>query len=136
MGSIANNEEEKVSARLEGEALAGLLKFIEDHRRRRCTDEDGFEAFEREVRKRFNEAEREFMGEALGKQDVMLPEIVIDGIRHRRVISGMGAYMTAAGPVSELRHRYRAVGTNGQSECPLELRAGLSKVFSRPWRHA
>ncbi len=73
MGSVVKNEEEKVSATLEGEALAGLLKFIEDHRHRRCTDEDGFEAFEREVRKRFNEAEREFMGEALGRLDVMRP---------------------------------------------------------------
>ena len=132
MGSVAKNEEEKVSAALEGKALAGLLKFIEEHQRRHCTDEDDFEAFEREVRKRFNEAEREFMGEALARLDVMLPEILIGGIRHRQVVSGIGEYMTAAGPVSVMRHRYRAVGTNGQSECPLELRAGMVEGFFTP----
>lgn len=94
--------------------------------------EGGFEAFEREVRRRFNEAEREFLGEELGRLDVTLPEVVIDGMVHRPVVSGVGKYMTAAGPVEVLRHRYRAVGTNGESECPLELRAGIVEGFFTP----
>lgn len=132
MAIVAKISEEQGSARIGGQALAGLLKFIEAHRRGGCTAEDGFEAFEREVRKRFSEAEREFIGEELAHLDVTLPEVVIDGVRHRRVISGLGEYMTAAGPVSVLRHRYRAVGTNGQSECPLELRAGIVEGFFTP----
>jgi len=132
MGSVAKFSEEKASAGTGGQALAGLLKFIEERRRGGCRDEDGFEAFEREVRKRFSEAEREFIGEALERLDVTRPEVVIDGVRHRRVTSGPGEYMTAAGLVTVVRHRYRAVGTNGESECPLELRAGIVEGFFTP----
>jgi hypothetical protein len=132
MRSVAKFSEMKAGAGTGGQALAGLLKFMDERRRSGCVEEGGFEAFEREVRKRFSEAEREFVGEELARLDVTLPEVVIDGVRHRRVISGSGEYMTAAGPVSVLRHRYRAVGTNGQSECPLELRAGLVEGFFTP----
>ncbi len=31
-----------------------------------------------------------------------------------------------------LRHRYRAVGTNGDHECPLEWRAGMIEGFFTP----
>jgi hypothetical protein len=132
MSSVTKIKEEKASAGIAGEALAGLLKFIESHRRRPCRNEDDFDAFEREVRKRFNEAERECIGEELGRLDVRLPEVVIDGVRHRLVIRGTGQYITAAGPVSVLRHRYRAVGSHGESECPLELRAGIVEGFFTP----
>lgn len=132
MGSVAKLSEEKAGAAIGRQALAGLLKFIDEHRHSGCGHEGGFEGFEREVRKHFSEAEREFIGEELARLDVTLPEVVIDGVRHRRVISGRGEYMTAAGPVSVLRHRYRAVGTNGESECPLELRAGIVEGFFTP----
>jgi hypothetical protein len=112
--------------------LEGLLKFMEERRRTGSEHEGGFEAFEREVRKRFSEAEREFVGEELERLDVTLPEVVIGGVRHRLVSSGSVEYMTAAGPVTVLRHRYRAVGTNGESECPLELRAGIVEGFFTP----
>jgi len=132
MGSVAKFSEEKAGAGIGGQALAGLLKFMDERRQGGCRHEGGFEAFEREVRQRFSEAERECIGEELARLDVALPEVVIDGVRHRRVISGVGEYMTAAGPVSVVRHRYRAVGTNGASECPLELRAGIVEGFFTP----
>lgn len=132
MGSVAKFNEGKAGANSGGRALEGLLKFIDEHRRSGCGHEEGFEAFEREVRQRFSEAEREFIGEELARLDVTLPEVVIGGVRHRRVVSGTAEYMTAAGPVSVRRHRYRAVGTNGQSECPLELRAGVVEGFFTP----
>jgi hypothetical protein len=132
MAIVAKISEEKASAGIGGQALSGLLKFIEERRRGSCSHEGSFEGFEREVRKRFSEAEREFMGEELERLDVTLPEVVIDGVRHRRVISGTGEYMSAAGLVSVRRHRYRAVGTNGESECPLELRAGIVEGFFTP----
>jgi hypothetical protein len=133
MGSVAKfSEGEEGGKGIGGKALTGLLAFIDAHRRGSGSHEGGFEGFEREVRKRFSEAEREFVGEELGRLDVTLPEVVIDGIPHRRVISGYGEYMTAAGPVSVLRHRYRAVGTNGETECPMELRAGMIEGFFTP----
>jgi len=132
MGSVAKISEAQASSGIVGEAMARLLKFIEDRRRGTCQADDGFEAFEREVHLRFSEAEREFVGEELARLDVTLPEIKIGGVRHRRVVSGVGDYMTAAGPVSVPRHRYRAAGTNGESECPLELRAGIVEGFFTP----
>lgn len=132
MGSVAKLTDVEAGVGIGGRALKGLLKFIDDHRRGGCGHEEGFEGFEREVRKRFSEAEREFIGEELERLDVTLPEIIIEGVRHRRVVSGDGEYMTAAGPVSVLRHRYRTVGTNGESECPMELRAGVVEGFFTP----
>ncbi|NTV88086.1 MAG: hypothetical protein HGA21_15265, partial [Burkholderiaceae bacterium] len=132
MESVANVGGGQGQARVGGKALESLLKFIEECRRRAGAWEDGFEAFEREVRQRFAEAEREFVGEELARLDVTLPEVKIDGVLYRRVVSGVGEYMTAAGPVKVLRHRYRAAGSNGASECPLELRAGIVEGFFTP----
>jgi hypothetical protein len=132
MGSVAKFREKKAGARIVGEALAGLLSFIDERRRSNGVDESGFEAFEREVRRRFSEAEREFIGEELERLDVTRPEVMIEGLPHRSVVSGTGEYMTAAGPVRVQRHRDRAVGTNGPSECPLELRAGMVEGFFTP----
>ena len=132
MESVANVGGGQGQARVGGKALESLLKFIEECRRRAGAWEDGFEAFEREVRQRFAEAEREFVGEELARLDVTLPEVRIDGVLYRRVVSGVGEYMTAAGPVKVLRHRYRAAGSNGASECPLELRAGIVEGFFTP----
>jgi len=89
-----------------GEALGGLLTFIDEHRRSNGVHEEGFEAFEREVRRRFSEAEREFIGEELERLDVTLPEVMIDAVPHRPVVSGYGEYMTAAGPVRVQRQRF------------------------------
>ena len=132
MESVAKVGALKEKSRVGGKALESLLCFIEG--RRRCASDhgEGFEAFEREVRRRFAEAEREFVGEELARLDVTLPVLRIEGVLHRRVVSGYGEYMTVAGPVKVLRHRYRAAGTNGQSECPLELRAGIVEGFFTP----
>jgi len=118
--------------RVGSKALESLLSFIDEHKRGAGRSEDGFEAFEREVRRRFAEAEREFVGEELERLDVSLPEVRIDGVLYRRVVSGYGEYMTVAGLVKVLRHRYRAAGTNGESECPVELRAGIVEGFFTP----
>ena len=132
MRSVAKLADSEADVWKGGPALKGLLKFIDEHRQGGCGHEEGFEGFEREVRRRFSEAEREFIGEELERLDVTLPEILIEGIRHRQVVSGYGEYMTAAGPVKVLRHRYRAVGTNGASECPMEWRAGIVEGFFTP----
>lgn len=132
MGSVAKVGAESGPARVGGGALDALLSFIEERRRSAERFEEGFEAFEREVHRRFAEAECEFVGEQLERLDVTLPELRIDGVLYRRVVSGVGEYMTAAGLVKVLRARYRAAGTNGRSECPLELRAGIVEGFFTP----
>jgi hypothetical protein len=132
MGSVAKVGLQQSKAGVGGKALDSLLKFIEERRRRTDSLEEGFEAFEREVHRRFAEAEREFVGEELARLDVLLPEVRIEGVLYRRVVSGVGEYMTAAGPVKVLRQRYRAAGSNGASECPLELRAGIVEGFFTP----
>lgn len=131
MESLAKVGAEARGMGVGGQALRRLLKFI-DERRRGKADGGSFEEFEREVRKRFSDAEREFVGEELARLDVALPEVRIGGVLHRRVVCGTAEYMTAAGPVSVQRHRYRAVGTNGKSECPLELRGGVVEGFFTP----
>jgi hypothetical protein len=132
MGIVAKVSDEQAVSRNGRKVLEGLLKFMDERRRRGGGHEGGFEAFEREVRQRFSEAEREYIGEELERLDVTVPEVVIGGVRHRLVTSGSVEYMTAAGPVTVLRHRYRAVGTNGESECPVELRAGIVQGFFTP----
>jgi hypothetical protein len=132
MESVAERVQERGQAGVFGKALSGLLKFIEERRRYASAHEEGFEAFEREVRQRFADAEREFIGEELARLDVGVPELRIGGVLHRRVVCSYGEYMTAAGPVKVLRHRYRAVGTRGHSECPLEWRAGIVEGFFTP----
>jgi hypothetical protein len=70
MASVAKLGALKDKGGLGGNALESLLRFIEERRRRAGAWEDGFEAFEREVRRRFAEAEREFVGEELARLDV------------------------------------------------------------------
>ena len=132
MERVAKVGAEKAATRIGGKALERLLKFIEDRRGRAGALEEGFEAFEGEAHRRFAEAESELVGEELARLDVTLAEVRIEGVLYRRVVSGVGEYMTAAGPVKVLRHRYRAAGTNGPSECPLELRAGIVEGFFTP----
>lgn len=118
MRSVAQWSEAHAGTGLGGKALEGLLKFMDERRHSGREYEGGFEAFEREVRQRFSEAERELVGEELARLDVSLPEIFMSGVRHRRVISGDGEYLTAAGPVRVLRHRYRAVGDERAERMP------------------
>jgi len=132
MESVAKVCGGEAEAHVGGGALDSLLRFIEERRRRAELLEEGFEAFEREVHRRFAEAEREFVGAELERLELRLPEVRIEGVLYRRVVSGYGEYMTVAGPVKVLRARYRAAGTNGHSECPLELRAGIVAGYFTP----
>ena len=80
MGSVAKLGAHKNKAGVGGNALDSLLNFIEERRRRAGAWKEGFEAFEREVHRRFAEAEREFVGEELARLDVSLPQVRIDGV--------------------------------------------------------
>ena len=128
--TVLNNESPENSRGKK--ALAELARFLEERSTTERSEKPKFEDFEQELRQRISEVEREVLGEELEKLDVTDPEIFINGVLHRRVVSGVGEYMTIAGPVQVTRHRYRAQGTNGHTECPLELRAGIVEGFFTP----
>lgn len=102
-------------------ALARLVEFA---RQLASTGKpvDDFDAFEREVRQRFAEAERELLGSELAKYDIDAERLEIEGRTCQRVLRCEQTYFTAAGPVRVMRSLYRGPGA---SLCPLELRAGI-----------
>ena len=114
--------------RVGSKALESLLSFIDEHKRRAGRSEDGFEAFEREVRQRFAEAEREFVGEELERLDVSLPEVRIDGVLYRRVLHCPFCRF----PDTATARRERTARANARWNCA----PALSKVSSRRWRLA
>src|SRR5487761_2675070 len=87
MGIVAKVSDEQAVSRNSRKVLEGLLKFMDERRQPGSGHEGGFEAFEREVRQRFSEAEREYIGEELERLDITVPVLVIGGVRHRRVTS-------------------------------------------------
>ena len=91
-----------------------------------------FETFERELHRMFVAAEAEVIGEALERFDVDVPEILIDGIRHRRVLRCPKTYLTAVGPVSLERSLYSTRQSSDRAACPMELGAGIVEGFWTP----
>jgi hypothetical protein len=76
------------------------------------------------------------MGEELGRFDIEVPGVDIDGVPHRRVLRSSQTYMTAAGPVSVERTLY-STRQDGERAVPaMELRAGSSKGTSPRWRRS
>jgi len=90
------------------------------------------EAFECELHQMFAAAEAEAMGEELERFDLDTPEILIDGIRHRRVLRCPQTYLTASGPVSVERSLYSTRQDGARAECPMELRAGMIEGYWTP----
>jgi hypothetical protein len=90
------------------------------------------EAFERELHQMFVAAEAEALGEELEKFDLDAPEVLIDGVAHRRVLRCPQTYLTASGPVSVTRSLYSTRQDGERAVCPLELRAGILEGFWTP----
>jgi len=82
-----------------------------------------FEGFERELHGLFVVAEREVLGEELERLDVDLPQVMIGGQVHHRVLRSSETYTSAVGPVKVMRTLYRA--GKGKAVVPMDLRAGL-----------
>ena len=72
--------------------IKALLKHHESSR------ELGFEALEREMHALFTHAECAATREALERQDVDLPQVLIDEQKHRRVYRGEKTYLCVAAP--------------------------------------
>jgi hypothetical protein len=112
-------------------AWSALMTLVEE-RRASGKPVDDFEASEGEVRRLFAAAEAEFIGEELEKFDVEAPEILIDGVRHRRVLRCSQDYLTASGRVSVTRNLYSTRQDGERAVSPMELRAGIVEGFWTP----
>jgi hypothetical protein len=88
--------------------------------------------FELAVRTQLMELGREILGAELGRYDLTVPEIVVEGLEYRRSLRCRQTYMSALGPVSVERHLYSPRGGNGRAICPLEERIGMVGGFWTP----
>lgn len=89
-----------------------------------------FEEFEQTVNTLFNQAQQDFLAEALAELDVDVPALEIDGSRYKQVVRSFKSYQTAVGSVRVMRTLYR----NGKERCivPMELKAGIVEGFWTP----
>jgi len=120
-----------VVASPKGSAQEKLDAFLEKRRQAKRPVAD-LEVFERELHQMFAAAEAEAMGEELERYDVDAPEILIDGVRHRRVLRCWQTYMTASGPALVERSLYSTRQDDERAACPMELRAGVVGGFWTP----
>jgi hypothetical protein len=112
-------------------ALDALMAFIEERRRARGPVND-LEEFEREARRRFMAAEAALVGEEIGRFDVNVPAVEIDGVSHRQVLRCTQTYMTAAGPASVERSLYSTRQDGDRAVAAMELKAGIVEGYFTP----
>jgi len=106
------------------EAIDRLRAFVSERRRSGEVVQD-LEVFEREVHAVVAELEREVVAEELARFDLDVPEIVLDGVAHRRVGRWEASYIGAAGEMRVERSLYVSRGESAEAVSPLELRAGI-----------
>ena len=116
-------------ARAESTARDKLVEFL-DERRRATRPVDDLESFEQELHAVFAAAEAEAVAEELGRFDVDLPAVEIEGVVYRQVLRCEQTYMTAAGPATVMRSLYRTAGERTVSA--MELRAGIVEGYWTP----
>ncbi len=109
-----------------------ILQLARQLQALRATDNsiNRFEDFEHTVNALFNQAQQDFLAEALTDLDIDAPAIEIEGICYKRVLRSHQNYQTAVGPVRIMRTLYR----NGKEKCivPLDLKAGIVEGFWTP----
>jgi hypothetical protein len=85
-----------------------------------------FASYEHELHERLMKLERELLATELGRYDVAVEEIEVEGERYRQIMSSGKNYLSTAGEVRVERHLYRRVGAEQERcICPMELRAGI-----------
>ncbi len=117
---------------LQSPALQRLRHFILERRQHRANDAPDFEQFERELHRLVMLLECELIGEELARYDVTADEIEVEGVVYRPALAATETYLSAAGPVTVMRHLYRPAGRSSKSICPLELRAGIIAGYVTP----
>ncbi len=108
-------------------AMDSLLDFLAS-RARADAPVDDLAAFERELREKTRAVECEATARELERFDLDVPELLVDGVAHHRVLRSETEYLSSAGPARVLRTLYRASGA-ATAVCPLELRAGVVEGF-------
>jgi len=104
-------------------AIAKLHGFLAG--RRNAPRVSDLEAFEGEMHALFAAAECETLGQEIARLDVDVPEILIGGVPHRRVVRCEETYFGAAGPVRVMRSLYSTRQEGERAVCPMELRGGM-----------
>jgi hypothetical protein len=94
----------EASAKTKGRTLDRLKELLEERQGKPPADDFG--SFERELRGRMAEIERDLLAEELQRFDIDAPVVLIDGVPHRRVLRCEETYMSAAGPVRVERTLY------------------------------
>ena len=90
-----------------------------------------FEDFERQLHALFAQTECTVTEEALARQDVDLPFVLIDGEVHRRACRCAQTYLSAAGAVSVTRTLYRA-RRGERAVATLERKVGIVEGYWTP----
>src|SRR4051794_15033153 len=91
-------------AQTKGRPLERLKTLIEERQGKPPVGDFG--AFERDLRDRMAEIERDLVAEELERFDIDAPLVLIDGVPHRRVLRCAETYLTAAGPIRVERTLY------------------------------
>ncbi|XYH94933.1 hypothetical protein ACMHYB_45040 [Sorangium sp. So ce1128] len=91
-----------------------------------------FGTFERDLRSKMAEIERDLVAEELERLDVDAPVVLIDGVPHRRVLRCEETYLSAAGPVRVERTLYSTRRDGERAVSALELRAGIVENYWTP----
>jgi hypothetical protein len=117
---------------LQSPALQRLGHFILERRQHGANDAPDFEQFERELHGLVMQLECELIGEELARYDVTADEIEVEGVVYRPALAATETYLSAAGPVTVMRHLYRPAGRSSKSICPLEVRAGIIAGYATP----
>jgi hypothetical protein len=108
-------------------AMDRLVQFVAA--RRQATEPVAdLAAFERELRDKVAAFEQEVIAAELERFDLDVPELLVDGVPHRRVLRSQQTYVSSAGPVRVRRTLYRARGQR-RALSPLEARAGIVEGF-------
>lgn len=111
-------------------SLDALTTFLE--KRKAAPRVSDLEVFEQELRAMVAAVEREALEIELSKFDIDVPELKIDGVRHRRVLRCEQTYLSAAGEVRVIRSLYSTRDDGERAVCPLELRAGVVEKYWTP----
>src|SRR5919204_5519339 len=114
-------------------SMAKLRAILEDAGMRQRGPKETFETFEKRVHAQLQAVERELLAEDLGRADIDVEAIVVEGTGYRTVVRAEETYMTAAGPVRVERSLYRDRSDETErSIVPMELKAGIVGGFWTP----
>jgi hypothetical protein len=103
-------------------ALEKLREFVETHGMKEKVGPQAFADFERELHRRFLEAERDVIADEMARFDTEADAVIIDGKVHRRVLRQKQTYETSAGEVVVERTLYKdRTDAEGRCVSPMEL---------------